>query len=126
MSDLLQTGHHPDADQLNAFVEHALPAHEQEQTLAHLALCPACRQIVALSLPPAAESPAPQPKPTRKYWFFRWPLAWAGISVVAALVLFILFIRNGPTTARQTSAPTQMTTPPPPASLVAPATPRIP
>jgi uncharacterized surface anchored protein len=126
MRDLLQTGHHPDADQLNAFVEHALPAHEQEQTLAHLALCPACRQIVALSLPPAAESPAPQPEPTRKYWFFRWPLAWAGIPVVAALVLFIIFIRNGTTTARQTSAPTQMATTRSPASLVAPATPRIP
>jgi hypothetical protein len=126
MSDLLQTGHHPDADQLNAFVEHALPAHEQEQTLAHLALCPACRQIVALSLPPAAESPAPQPEPTRKYWFFRWPLAWAGIPAVAALVLFIIFIRNGPTTARQTSTPTQMAATRPPASLVAPATPRIP
>jgi hypothetical protein len=125
MSDLLQTGHHPDADQLNAFVEHALPAHEQEQTLAHLALCPACRQIVALSLPPAAESPAPQLESTRKYWFFRWPFAWAGIPAVAALVLFIIFIRNGPTTARQTSAPTQMAATRPPASLVAPATPRI-
>jgi hypothetical protein len=126
MSDLLQTGHHPDADQLNAFVEHALPAHEQEQTLAHLALCPACRQIVALSLPPAAESPALQPEPTRKYWSFRWPLAWAGIPVVAALVLFIIFIRNGTTTARQTSAPTQMAATRPPASLVGPATPRTP
>ena len=122
MSDLLQTGHHPDADQLNAFVEHALPAHEQEQTLAHLALCPACRQIVALSLPPAAESPAPQPEPTRKYWFFRWPLAWAGIPVVAALVLFIIFIRNGTTTARQTSAPTQMAAARPPAPPAARAT----
>jgi hypothetical protein len=125
MSDLLQTGHHPDADQLNAFVEHALPAHEQEQTLAHLALCPACRQIVALSLPPAAESPAPQLESTRKYWFFRWPFAWAGIPALAALVLFIVFIRNGPTTARQTSTPTQMAATRPPASLVAPATPRI-
>ena len=126
MSDLLQTRHHPDADQLNAFVEHALPAHEQEQTLAHLALCPACRQIVALSLPPAAQSTAPQHEPTRKYWFFRWPLAWAGIPAVAALVLFIIFIRNGMTTARQTSAPTQMAATRPPASLVAPAPPRVP
>src|SRR6201999_4170127 len=117
MSDLLQTGHHPDADQLNAFVEHALPAHEQEQTLAHLALCPACRQIVALSLPPAAESPVPQSESTRRYWFSRWPLAWAGIPAVAALVLFIIFIRNGTPTARQTSAPTQMATTRPPASL---------
>ena len=57
MSEILQAGQHPDADQLNAFVEHTLPAHEQQQTLAHLAICPACRQIVALSLPPADESP---------------------------------------------------------------------
>ena len=122
MSDLLQTGHHPDADQLNAFVEHALPAHEQEQTLAHLALCSACRQIVALSLPPVAESPAPQPEPTRKYRFFRWPLAWAGIPAVAALVIFIIFIRNGTTTARQKSAPTQMAIVRPPAPAAARAT----
>lgn len=126
MSDLLQTGHHPDADQLSAFVEHALPQHEREQTLAHLAICPACRQIVALSLPPAAESPVP-PEPRRKYWFFRRPLVWAGIPAVAALVLFIIFIRNATTTARQTSAPTQMAATRSPASLVAPTPPpRIP
>ena len=61
MSELFQAGQHPDADQLNAFVEHTLPAHEQQQTLAHLALCPHCRQIVALSLPPGDESPICRP-----------------------------------------------------------------
>ena len=52
MSDLTQFGQHPDADQLTAFVEHALPPHEREQTLAHLATCEHCRAVVALSLPP--------------------------------------------------------------------------
>ncbi len=94
MSEILQAGQHPDADQLNAFVEHTLPAHEQQQTLAHLAICPACRQIVALSLPPADESPVLQPEPVRHRWFPRWHPAWAGIPAFAALILVILFVRN--------------------------------
>src|SRR5580693_4924805 len=94
MSELLQSGQHPDADQLSAFVEHTLPAHEQQQTLAHLANCPACRQIVALSLPPADETPVLQPA-VRRRWFPRWHLAWAGIPAFAALILVILFVRNG-------------------------------
>ena len=57
MSELLQSGQHPDADQLSAFLEHALPAHEQEETLAHLAICPHCRSIVALSMPTADPLP---------------------------------------------------------------------
>ncbi len=69
MSGPFQAGQHPDADQLNAFVEHTLPAHEQQQTLAHLAVCPACRQIVALSLPPAEEAPTWQPEAVRRRWF---------------------------------------------------------
>ena len=61
MSDLLQSGHptqpgdpatlHPDPDQLSAFAEQALPAHEYQETLAHLATCPHCRAIVTLALP---------------------------------------------------------------------------
>jgi hypothetical protein len=92
MSEILQAGQHPDADQLNAFVEHTLPAHEQQQTLAHLAICPACRQIVALSLPSAGESPVLHPTDRRR-WFPRWHPAWAGIPAFAALVLVILFVR---------------------------------
>jgi Carboxypeptidase regulatory-like domain/Putative zinc-finger len=114
MSELLQAGQHPDADQLNAFVEHSLPEHEQQQTLAHLAVCPACRQIVALSLPPGDESPTLQPEAVRHRWW-----AWAGIPALAALILVVLFVRNGERTVRQTSVPAQMadsrpSAPPPP------------
>jgi hypothetical protein len=108
MSELIQAGHHPDADQLNAFVEHTLPAHEQQQTLAHLAVCPACRQIVTLSLPSGDEFPTQQPETVRHHWFPRWRLAWAGIPALAALILLIVFLRHGGMTARQTAVPAQM------------------
>ena len=120
MSELLQAGQHPDADQLNAFVEHTLPEHEQQQTLAHLAVCPACRQIVALSLPPGDESPILQPETVRHRWW-----AWAGIPALAALILVSLFVRNAERTVRPTSAPVQIadtrpSAPPPPAAASAP------
>ena len=95
MSDLLQSGQHPDADQLSAFIEHALPAHEQEETLAHLAICPHCRSIVALSLPPAEELPQPHPEPSRRPWFSGWNLVWPAGVALAALVLAEIYVRNG-------------------------------
>jgi hypothetical protein len=107
MSEILQAGQHPDADQLNAFVEHTLPAHERQQTLAHLANCPACRQIVALSLPPADASPVLQPVVSHR-WFNRWHTAWAGIPAFAALILVILFVRNGERRVHQESVPAQV------------------
>jgi hypothetical protein len=107
MSEILQAGQHPDADQLNAFVEHTLPAHELQQTLAHLANCPACRQIVALSLPPADESPVLQPA-IRPRWLTRWHPAWAGIPAFAALILVILFVGKGERRVRQVSVPAQV------------------
>jgi hypothetical protein len=103
MNDLIQAGQHPDADQLNAFVEHALPAHEQQQTMAHLAGCPACRQVVALSLPPEDER---QTEVVRRRWFSRW--AWAGIPALAAVILVAFLVRNSERTVRQTPAPAQM------------------
>ena len=86
MSELIQSGQHPDADQLSAFVEQALPAYEREQTLAHLADCADCRAIVALSLPPLDEEPALQPEPARRPWLSGWNLAWPAAGL-AALIL---------------------------------------
>jgi Carboxypeptidase regulatory-like domain len=129
MSELFQAGRHPDADQLNAFVERALPAHEQEQTLAHLALCPHCRQIIALSLPAGDESPSMPPEPVRHRWW-----AWAGIPALAALVLVIFFVRQEQRKVAQTSVLSQMaaarkpaplppeTTPPQPLRSIGPLT----
>jgi hypothetical protein len=119
MSELFQAGQHPDADQLNAFVERALPAHEQQQTLAHLALCPHCRQIVALSLPPGDESPILPHEPVRHRWW-----AWAGIPALAAIVLVIFFVHHEQRNFGRTSALSQMADArkpaPPPAEITPP------
>ncbi len=92
MSEILQPGHHPDADQLSAFIEHTLPAHEYQQTLAHLADCPHCRSVVSLSLPPVDESPVLQAKEVRRSWFSGWNLAWptAAAACVALAIFFVV------------------------------------
>ena len=51
MNERAQFEYHPDADQIGAFVEQALPEHERVQMLDHLAVCAECRAIVVLSLP---------------------------------------------------------------------------
>jgi Carboxypeptidase regulatory-like domain len=106
MSEILQPGHHPDADQLSAFMEHALPAHEYQQTLAHLADCPQCRSVVALSLPPVDESPILQAKEVRRSWFRGWNLAWstAAVACAALAVFFVVHIHQ--TVAHRPSAST--------------------
>jgi hypothetical protein len=120
MSELLQSGHHPDADQLSAFVEHALPPHEQEQTLAHLEICSDCRSIVSLSLPAIEESPKLQPESTGRPWFFGWNLAWPAAAAVGGLALFIIHIHNVAVTHTNIATPTQMATSHPPTRLPAP------
>jgi hypothetical protein len=122
MSDLLQSGHHPDADQLNAFVEHTLPPHELEQTLAHLAICPECRTIVALSYPPVEES---LPEPIRKPWFSGWNLVWPAIAAVTAIVFIIALVRNSATTRNRAGVPTQLATSNPPAPIQPLTTPEV-
>jgi hypothetical protein len=113
MSELLQSGQHPDADQLSAFIEHALPAHEQEETLAHLAICPHCRSIVALSMPPAEELPLPTP--ARRPWLSGWMMVWPAGAALAALVLAGIYMRNGLVVEKHAPATqTAQSTPPAP------------
>jgi hypothetical protein len=105
MSELLQSGLHPDADHLSAFVERALPAGERERTLAHLAVCPQCRAVVALSLPPVDESVNPLPEASRGRWLSGWNLAWPTAVALAATILFTIYVHRAATTR---SAPAQM------------------
>src|SRR5260370_35962450 len=42
---------HPDADLLTAFAEQSLSVAERDGILEHLALCGACRDVIALALP---------------------------------------------------------------------------
>jgi hypothetical protein len=93
MSELLQSAQHPDADQLAAFADHALPAHEREQTLTHLATCAVCRQLVFLS---QVEEPVEvvQPVAVKKPWFAGWNLLWAATAALAGLVVLSVHLRH--------------------------------
>jgi Carboxypeptidase regulatory-like domain/Putative zinc-finger len=117
MSEILQSGHHPDADQLNAFVEHALPPHEHEQMFTHLAICSDCRTVVALLLPPVETSPVVQPERARKRWLSGWNLAWPAAAAMAGLVVVIVHIHNASSTQSGAVTPTQMAAAHPPVPL---------
>jgi Carboxypeptidase regulatory-like domain/Putative zinc-finger len=110
-------GQHPDADQLSAFIEQALPAHERESVLAHLAVCGECRGVVALALPevPAFESAAPAPAARR--WFAGWMVLLPASAAVAVLAVFIVFVHHQAPAPQQqaqiTPAPQVQTAPQP-------------
>jgi hypothetical protein len=93
MSENFQSGQHPDADQLSAFVEQALPAHDREATLAHLAICAECRAVVALALP-AGQMAKPAQKPARQTWFHGWKVGWSAAAAVAAVALAIAYVHH--------------------------------
>jgi hypothetical protein len=107
MIEPLQPGYHPDADQICAFVEHALPSHEREQMLDHLAVCTECRAVVALALPPV-EEPVPAPAASRlKPWWFGWRQAWLVGAAVAALAFSVFYIHQA-SVAPKPPAPQQI------------------
>jgi hypothetical protein len=84
---------HPDADQLTAFAEHALPAHEQQQVLVHLASCATCRSVVFLAQQAEPEV-LPQPAAAaRQPWFTSWKLAWTA-AALAGIVVLSVHLRN--------------------------------
>src|SRR6185437_16304489 len=62
---------HPDANLLAGFAEQALSAGERARVLEHLARCPECREVLAVSSAPAADSP----KPAIEWWKWRWTAA---------------------------------------------------
>ncbi|HEY1742918.1 MAG TPA: zf-HC2 domain-containing protein [Granulicella sp.] len=104
MNDLLQPGQHLDSDQLNAFAEGVLPEHERIQTLAHLADCQHCRQIVFLAQQ-AQQSEEPVPvkaAATWQNWFTFSPLSMLGAASAALACALIVTValhlnHNAPT-----------------------------
>jgi len=80
---------------LTAFAEHALPQHEQEQTLAHLAACADCRQVVFLAQQAVEdEVVAAEPVRARRPWFSGWNPVWPALVAVAGMVAFSVHLRN--------------------------------
>lgn len=106
---------HPDADQLSAFAEQALPAHEREQMLAHLAGCAACRVIVFTAQQGEPEEAGlPLPVAVRKPWYAGWNLLWP-VAALAVLMIVTVSLRQ----PRKTSpAEVANVAVPPPAGLV--------
>lgn len=84
-------GDHPDADVLTAFAEQALPDTERSRVLTHLSRCADCRDVLALAIPPAAESPSldtAQPAPRFQWRILRWGAAVACVVIVGSAVLW--------------------------------------
>jgi hypothetical protein len=103
----LHSGPHPDADQLSVFVEGADTAREREQTLAHLAECGECREIVFLMQRPVVASSAAEQVPKEWIWQ-RWlvPAGLAG-AALAGLIALLVYVRPGtkvPESIRQSAA----------------------
>jgi hypothetical protein len=105
MSEFLHPGHHPDADQLSAFAEHVLPDHERLETLAHLAECADCRQIVFLAQQAQeAEAPLPRALPDRTGWWRNWYNLWPVAAALTCGLLVAAFLeRRHPTALPQKS-----------------------
>jgi hypothetical protein len=95
MSDLLQPGQHPDADQLSAFIEHALPLHAQQQTLAHLAICAGCREIIYISQQHNHDdTQETQTIAKRRPWLSRWNVVWPAAAALACVVILTIHLHN--------------------------------
>jgi hypothetical protein len=95
MSEFLHPGGHPDADRLNAFAEHVLPDHERLETLAHLAECPDCRQIVFLAQrAQETQAPLPQALPGRTGWWRNWHNLWPVGAALTCGLLVVVFLQR--------------------------------
>jgi len=108
---------HPDADSLNAFVEHALPEGERAGIVAHLADCARCREVVYLAQSAAVGelvAPAVATKAAQPEWlsstFAKWRMAWIPAAALAAVAAVVLWVHLRPAPARQETA--QMVMPP--------------
>src|SRR5579875_2124288 len=82
-----QPGDHPDANMLVGFAERSLSRGEHEALLAHLAECPECREVVALSSGVRAEEAPSRDFVNRGARRWRWmPAAAAVVCAVSATV----------------------------------------
>lgn len=81
-----ENGAHPDENQISAFAEGALPRDERAATLAHLAVCAECREILAAV---AAEAP---PATRGVLRWARGTGRWVAMGAAAAAVCVLAFV----------------------------------
>ena len=98
---------HPDADVLAAFAERRLSGTERRQALAHLSLCAACREIVALaSQEQTLDAVASHERARRRFAIWRWVLVGAlAVLAVSATVLLRIEKPEPAVVAQQVSPP---------------------
>jgi hypothetical protein len=100
----LPPAEHPAADLLAALVERQLSSPERKAMLAHLAVCPDCREIVWHSLPEEEAALAVAPgSAARKLWVPVW--RWAGLAAAVVVIAVVAVVyRGGPGPAGQQMA----------------------
>lgn len=84
---------HPDADELNAFAEGALPAASRQRYLSHFADCDDCRKLVsqlAVTTGAGAEAHLPASEPVAEPWWRRLGVLWAPATLRYAAFAAVL------------------------------------
>ena len=115
MNPMAQPDLHPDADALNAFVEHALSGAERARIVAHVAGCERCRDIVFLAQsaagPEFTSAPAPRPdqSPSQggtwfSHAFAKWRVALIPAAALASVGAIVLWFQLRPAPARLETA----------------------
>ena len=106
MNAMTQPDLHPDADTLNAFVEHALADAESARIVAHMAGCGRCRDIVYLARAAAEPKMAPaaaveaEPRPGRfSRMFAKWRVALIPAAALASVGAIMLWVQLHPAPA---------------------------
>ena len=89
---------HPDPDLLTGFAEQSLKHEERAAVLSHLAACADCREVLALSVPPAEVAQVTS-APVDSGWL-RWPvLRWGTLAACAIVVAAAVGLRYHATTS---------------------------
>ena len=78
---------HPSTDTLLEFVERTMAAPRRENVLAHLAICPTCREAVALAIPEANESAQAAARAQNRGFYL--PMGMRRASLAAALAVAV-------------------------------------
>jgi hypothetical protein len=78
---------HPPTDTLLEFVERSLAAPRRENVLAHLAICPTCREAVALAIPEANESTPSAARAQNRGFYLPMGMRWASLAAALAVAV---------------------------------------